>query len=433
MSKLWVIIKREYAQVVKKKTFLIGIILTPVFMAVIMLVPALLAQKKPDTVAKIAIIDLDGQGIGEKFAEGIDKYKLDDSSSAYQVTQILTPNPFDSLEIDRTRKELDSLILAKSLKSYLVIGNDIEYNDSCFMIAKSFNFRTSRRFDRTLSNILAGIRLEKSDINIGTDTVLTLTRRIEFEQQAPGGKERDFLTIYMTGLIFVMIIFVTVITYGQVLMRSIIEEKNSRIIEVMVSSVSPFQLMAGKIVGLGLANLTQVGIWVVLGSAVYLFKGDLAISPTISSTVFNPVFLVYYVCFLLLGYLMFSTVFALIGSIVNSEKEAQNFMFPIIMTLMLPVILGMYVIQEPDSTLVTVLSLIPFFSPTMMILRLNILGPETFSLANPILFEATLAVILTALTTLGIIWITGRIFRVGILMYGKRPTLPEILRWVGYK
>ncbi len=433
MSKLWVIIKREYAQVVKKKSFLIGIILTPAFMAVVIILPAMLATKKSDTVENIAIIDMDGQGIGERFAEGIKTYKLDDSNPAYNVTEILNLNPDDSVAVDRARKRLDSLILAKSLKSYLIIDNGIENNDSCFMVAKSFGLQTGRRFDKVISRILSEMRLEKSEINLGTDSVMTLTRRVAFEQQAPGGKERDFLTTYFAGLIFIMIIFITVITYGQVLMRSVIEEKNSRIIEVMVSSVSPFQLMGGKIIGLGLASLTQVGIWVALGAIIYFFKGDLSIAPAISDTVFNPVFIIYFICFMLLGYLMYSTIFALIGAIVNNEKEAQNFIFPVTLLNILPIVLGSYIIQEPESTFITVLSLIPFLTPTMMILRLNIMGPETFSFVNPIIFEATLGVILTFLATLGIIWVTGRIFRVGILMYGKRPTLPEILRWITYK
>jgi len=227
-----------------------------------------------------------------------------------------------------------------------------------------------------------------------------------------------------------MIIFITVITYGQVLMRTVIEEKNSRIIEVMVSSVSPFQLMAGKIIGLGLANLTQVGIWIAIGLGIYSFKGSLDISADIAGVIFNPVFIVFFLCYLIIGYLLFSTLFALVGSIVNTEKEAQNFVVPITMTLILPVIIAMYIIQEPDSAISVILSLIPFFTPTMMILRLNVIGPTSFNLGDPIILEATLGVILSALTTLGVIWVTSKIFRVGILMYGKRPTLPEILKWV---
>ena len=433
MNKLWVMIRNEYAQVVKKKSFLIGILLTPLFMIAVTVIPAMLAGKKSADTEKIAVIDLDREGKGQKFAEALDSYKIDDTLPAYEVTKIYEMDPLDSTGLMELRIELDSLILNKGLRNYIIIYDNIEMNDSAVMVAKSFGFRTNSRFEYRLSRILSASRLEKSNINLEVDSVLTLSRSISLKQQAPGGKERDFLTMYLGGIIFVMIIFMTVIGYGQVLMRSVIEEKNSRIIEVLVSSVSPFQLMAGKIIGLGLASLTQVAIWIGIGAVVYGFRSSLDISTDIAAVMFNPVFIVYFVIFMILGYIMYSTLFALIGSLVNTDKEAQNFIFPITMTLILPVIIAMYIAQEPDSTLAVVLSLIPFMTPTMMILRMNFIGVDTFSLATPVIFDATLGVIITAITTFLIIWITARIFRIGILMYGKRPTLPEIFKWVRYR
>ncbi|MCX6827561.1 MAG: ABC transporter permease, partial [candidate division Zixibacteria bacterium] len=426
------LIQREYAQVVKKKSFLVGVVLTPLFMVVIMVLPALLATKKSATTEKLAIIDMDEHEVGEKFKEAIKRYKLDDGSPAYAVTNIYTPNPDDSVEIIKLRQQLDSLIIDKKLKNYIVISQNAENNDSIFIVAKSFGLTTSSRFEKRLSDILSGIRLDKSQVNLDIDSVLFLTRKVELKDRAPGGKERDFMTMYMAGIVFIMIIFMTVIGYGQILMRSVIEEKNSRIIEVMVSSVSPFQLMAGKIIGLGLATLTQVGIWIIVGLGIYSYKGALNINADISGIIFNPVLILFFVLFLILGYILYTTLFALIGSICNTDKEAQNFIFPITMALIMPVIIAMYIIQEPDSVLATTLSLIPFFTPTMMILRLNVAGVETFSLANPIIIEASLGVLITTLTTVLVIWITSKIFRIGILMYGKRPTLPEIIKWVKY-
>jgi len=190
--------------------------------------------------------------------------------------------------------------------------------------------------------------------------------------------------------------------------------------------------MAGKIIGLGLATLTQVGIWLAIGLAIYSYRGALNISADIMGAIFNPVIIFFFLMYLILGYIMFSTLFALIGSICNTDKEAQNFIYPVTMSMILPLIIGMYVIQEPDSTVVTVLSLIPIFTPTLMILRLNVIGAETFSFTNSIVLEATLGIIITVLATALIIWLTSKIFRVGILMYGKRPTLPEIIRWIRY-
>ncbi|MCP4706078.1 MAG: ABC transporter permease [candidate division Zixibacteria bacterium] len=433
MSKMWVIIKREYAQVVKKKSFIVGILLTPIFMAAITIMPAMLASKKADDTHKMAVIEMDDKKIGEKFAESLTQYTLDNDLPAYEVTGIFNINADDTAKLAEQRSILDSLVRGKEIKSYLVINSNAAENDSIILVAKSFGFRTNSRFEKRLSDILSGIRLNKSEVNLEIDSILNLTRRIDISQQAPGGLERDFMTMYMGGIVFVMIIFMTIITYGQVLMRSIIEEKNSRIIEVMISSVSPFQLMAGKIIGLGLANLTQVGIWIVIGLGIYSFRGDLNISADVTATLFNPVFLLFFLVYMFIGYIMYSTLFALIGSIVNTDKEAQNFIFPITMALILPVMTAMYIIQEPDSVLTVTMSLIPIFTPTLMILRMNFIGVEAFTFANPIILEATIGVIITSLTTLLIIWLTSKIFRIGILMYGKRPTLPEIIKWMRIK
>ena len=432
MNKLWVIIKREYAQVVKKKSFVVGIVLLPVFMIVLTVVPSLLARKKPATSQQLAIVDLDGRKMGEKFAGKLERYKLDDSSLTYIVTDIYEIDPNDTTEYKAVRSRLDSALQSNKIKNYVVLFDDIVENDSCIVVAKSFSFRTADRFNWAITRVLTEERLLESNINMEVDSVLNLTHRTVFTQMAPGEKQRNFEVMYLGGLFFVLIIFGTVIGYGQILMRAVIEEKNSRIIEVMVSSVSPFQLMAGKIIGLGLASLTQVGIWVVIGLGIYQFRGNLSISADISDVLFNPILIFFFVVYLVLGYLLYSTIFALIGSIVNSEKESQGFIFPITMTVMLPIILSMYIIQEPNSLIATVLSLIPFMTPTMMVIRLNIMSPTNFTFADPIVLQSVIGVILTVLTILGVIWFTGRIFRVGILMYGKRPTLPEIIRWIKY-
>jgi len=238
----------------------------------------------------------------------------------------------------------------------------------------------------------------------------------------------------MGGLIFVFMIFGMVLAYGQMVMRSVIEEKNSRVMEVLVSSVTPFQLMLGKICGLGAATFTQIAVWVILGAGIYSMKGALNIDASIDRLVFNPVIVIFFVLFLVTGYLLYSTIFALIGSIVNNEKEAQHFVMPISISMMLPVMIAIHVIQEPNSTLSTVLSLIPIFTPTMMLLRVVFLAPTLteYTLLSGIVGQATLGLILVIVTIVGMIWVTSRIFRIGILMYGKRPTFPEIMKWIRY-
>lgn len=434
MRKFWTIVKAEFSQVVKKKSFLIGIILTPAFLVLITVLPALLADRGVSQPVRYAIVDIDGQGIGQRLSQAMTRYKLDDDSTteAYNLSGLYFVPHASSDQVDSLRSALDTAIGAGRLKYYVVIFPDIINNDSALLVSKSINFRTAARFDARISGILSEMRLENSNINLPIDSVMAMTRRIEMQQASPGGKKRDFMTVYFGAFIFIMIIFMSIIGFGQILMRSVIEEKNSRIMEVLVSSVSPFQLMLGKVIGLGAANLTQIAVWVGIGAVLFLYRGALNVPAEIGGIVFNPVLIVFFILFLIIAYVMYSSIFAFIGSICNTDKEAQNFMFPIIMSLMLPVLLLMYIIQEPDSTLSVVLSMIPILTPTMMVARLNIAAPETFNLADPIILEAVIGLIIALAFTVFLVWVTARVFRVGILMYGKRPTLPEIIKWVRY-
>jgi ABC-2 type transport system permease protein len=435
MDKFWTVFKTEYAQIVKKKSFLVGVFLTPLFIGILMFVPALLADKGIESPQAYSIIDADGRGLGQRFAKALQRYKLDNDTltQAYALENIYTVDANDLARIDSLRVHLDSLLQNKQLKYYVIIGPRPEKTDSVLLVSRSTNFKTAARFDNRISDILSSVRLENSNINLPVDSILTLTRRIDMQQLSPGGKSRDFLTLYFTGLVFVMIIFMTVISYGQVLMRSIIEEKSSRIVEVLVSSLSPSQLMYGKILGLGAANLTQVAIWVAVGLAIFLFKGPANVPTEIIGTVFNPIYVGFFVLYLLIAYLMFSTMFAFIGSICTTDKEAQNFIFPITMSLILPIIINMSIIQDPDSTLAVVLSLIPIFTPTIMVLRLTYANLDIFSFSEPIIAQATLGLVISAVFTAFVIWLSAKVFRMGILMYGKRATLPEIVKWVRHR
>lgn len=321
------------------------------------------------------------------------------------------------------------------MKYFLVINENAHRGDTnLYLVTNSDNFRTLGRFESRLSDILSSIRLEESNVNLGVDSVLTLTRRMDLPIRDAKGQSIPFMVKYLGGLIFVFLIFGMVLGYGQMVMRSVIEEKNSRIMEVLISSVTPFQLMLGKIVGLGAATFTQVAIWVVLGAGIYSMKGALNIDAAIDRLVFNPVIVIFFVLFLTTGYLLFSTIFALVGSIVNSEKEAQNFVMPISLSLILPVMLAIHIVQEPNSTLSVALSFIPIFTPTMMLIRVVFLAP-TLSSYTPftgIIGEAIIGFVIVCITLVILIWVTSKIFRIGILMYGKRPTLPEIIKWVKY-
>jgi ABC-2 type transport system permease protein len=437
VGKILIIMKREYAQIVKKKSFIVGILLTPVIMALFMLLPAWLADKKATDSEPIAVMDAGGEDIGEQFAASLDKYKLEDGRPYYKVKQTFTS--FDGP--DRFQQIYDSLsvdIAEQGVRYFLVIrpAASAVPNDSIFLVANNEDFRSMSRFETELSNIVSSMRLKVSSVNLPIDSVLTLTARIDLSRRDTTGSAVDFRVKYFGALVFVMLIYMMIIGYGQTVMRSVIDEKNSRIMEVMVSSVTPFQLMAGKLVGLGAAALTQVAIWIVLGLVMLGVSGSMAIQidPSIMRVVFSPIIVVFFALFLISGYLLYSTIFALLGSIVNSEKEAQNFMFPVIICLVVPMMVGISVVQDPNSTLAVVLSMIPFFAPTMMMMRIVFIAPTTteFSVFSGILGQSILSFLIVVAAIIVMVWISAKIFRIGILMYGKRPTLPEIIKWIKY-
>ena len=436
MSKFWIVFRQEYAQVVKKKSFVVGLLLTPILMGAFIVLPALLAQMKSSSTERLAVIDQSGYGLGRSFAESLDQYKLDDDITPYyQTVRVYDIRPSDSAGFAAVSDTLRGEINDKSIKYFLVLRKDAQlHNDSLYMVTNADNITSLKRFERRLTELVSAIRLRESNVNLGVDSVLTLTKSVDLEIRDTKGESISFITKYFSAMIFVGIMFGMMMGYGQLVMRSVIEEKNSRVMEVLISSVTPFQLMLGKVLGLGAATLTQVAIWFAVGAMAFVFRGTLNIDPSVDRIVFNPAVIVFFVLFLISGYLLFSTLFALIGSIVNTEKEAQNFVAPLTILMVLPFMLGIVVIQDPNGLLATVVSFIPFTAPAMMVMRLVFVAPmlESYSIFSGIVAEATISLALVTLTTMIMIWVTGKIFRVGILMYGKRPTLPEIMKWIKY-
>jgi ABC-2 type transport system permease protein len=403
-----------------------------------MILPAWLMSSQTAVGEKIVILDESGTGMGETLARSLEQYEDPDTEEPrYLVQYVINIPPGDSSRFNKLNDSLRSAINEKSLKYALVIKPSPALADTnLYLITNSDNFQSINRIEQSLTDIISATRLEMSNVNLPVDSVLTLTKQVNLPLRDTKGESIPFVVKYFAALIFIMLMYMMIITYGTTLMRSVIEEKNSRIMEVLVSSVSPFQLMLGKVIGLGMAAFTQVAVWVVLGLGIFFFSGAMAleIDPSLSRMVFNPVIVVFFVLLFVSGYIMYSTIFALIGSIVNSDKEAQNFIFPVTIMLIAPVIVGSAVIQDPYISWAVVMSYIPFFAPTMMLQRITFIAPTAthYSLFSGIVGEAILSFLVIVASTLVIIWITGRIFRVGILMYGKRPTFPELVRWVKY-
>ena len=421
MNKIFTILKREYKESVYKKSFLITTLITPVLMLAMVFLPAILTGVNVEETMDIKVIDY-SNWIFDELVEKMDT-KLSDGSQKYNLTQI----PHADKAFENLKESLKQEINDEQINGFIHIPADVVDSAKVEFYAKNVgNFDVNREIRNAVNEIVIDYRISKSGLE--ADLVNELTKRVSLKtekiRKGEEEKEGGFAQEYFSTIGFVMILYITIILYGATIMRGVIQEKNSRIIEILLSSANSFQLMLGKVVGLGSVGLTQYLIWSVFGILLMLYGGGVS---GFSSDWFNfsPMIFVYFVLFFILGYFLFATLYAGIGSITNSDQEAQQLSFPVVMLLVVPLLLMTFIIKNPDSTLAVVLSLIPFFSPILMFTRINITEPS--------MLEIWGAILLLILTILGFIWVVAKIYRVGILMYGKKPNLPEVMRWIRAK
>ncbi|HHF52706.1 MAG TPA: ABC transporter permease [Candidatus Aminicenantes bacterium] len=424
MNKILAVIKREYLQIVRTKTFILGTVLGPVIMGLFIFVPILVSMMSVGDQERIGVVDASRE-IYEELENRMD-FKLKDGRLKYVLE-----NYELTADLRQLKDALNQKVLSGDISGYMYIPeNIIEGGTVEFAAENVSDFEKISSINKVLNAVIVEKRLNKAGLD--PEEVSRYMEEVKFVTQkvTKKGVEEDTGGTFIVSYILVLILYMTLIFYGQLILRGVIEEKSSRVVEVVLSSLKPSQLMAGKILGIAAVGLTQYLIWAVFGVVLTSYSSSLMSSffpqasgfkiPSIPMYVF-----VYFVVFFILGYFLFSTLYAAIGSTVNSEKEAQQLGTPLTMMLVIPILLMMFVMRSPDSTLSIVLSLIPFFSPILMLLRVCVLLPPFIEILSSIVLLIT--------TTVGMIWITGKIYRVGLLMYGKRPSLPEIIKWVRYK
>ncbi|MCU0640011.1 MAG: ABC transporter permease [Candidatus Krumholzibacteria bacterium] len=420
MKKMFKVVKREYLERVKKKSFLIGTILGPALMAVLIFAPMLFMKYTPETRTRIAVIDMTGAGIFGRLQAALTD-TLADGTPKYELRKVDVAGG----DLAGTKNELNYEIESDVLEGYIVLPEDvIEKGEANFYGKRLGNIKTMERFESALDNTVIGIRLEIEGIDDASVEKLTKGLKVEVIQVKEGKEEtgKGFDSMFMSSFMFVMMLYMTILMWGIAVQRSIIEEKNNRVIEVMLSSLRPIDLLAGKILGVGAVGLTQYLIWAVFGVVLALYGmsmggpvAEVAASLSIGTMAF---FVAYY----LLGFLFYATLFAGIGSVCNTDQEAQQLQQPIVLCLVFTILVPMMIIQNPDSMFATVISLIPFFTPIVMFMRINILTPPVWQ------------IVLSFLIMIGSIYaaalLSAKIFRIGILMYGKRPDLREMIKWM---
>jgi len=421
MHKIWTLIKREYKETVYKKSFIFMTILTPILMVGMGVIPSLLMSLETEESVTFHVID-QSDFIYPELVKSLSD-TMSNGEQKYNFVHIKTTGT----DITSAVNEQKMLIQTEKISGLILIPADVVESGIIELYAKNVaNYDLNRAVRNTIGKIVVDHRINVSGLN--PETINELTRRLEMTtiKITKEGKEskRGFLDEYFSTFVFILILYMTLIFNGSAIMRSIIQEKSSRIIEVLLGSASPFQLMAGKIIGQGSVGLTQYIIWSAFGILMVLYGGNvMPLSDKYFS--FAPSIFVYFVVFYLLGFFFYSAFFSAIGSLTNTDQEAQQLIMPVIMFLIVPLMLLGFMVKSPDSTLITTMSMIPFFAPIMMFGRINI--------SNPPFIEVMGSIVILIVSTVFVIWLVSRIFRVGILMYGKRPTFPEIIKWFSYK
>jgi ABC-2 type transport system permease protein len=450
MNKIKLIISREYLTRVKKKSFLVMTLLGPILFAAMMIVPAWLASREDTEVRNIAVVDSSGIFINRiedteyiKFEylqnKSIDEVRKEfPESEYYAVLQILPSITYESSAVHLFSNTQPSF----SIKSHIANSMEKELRNQ------------KLRANGIDENVLKSI---KSDVSIRT------IQWTDDGEEKESSTEVNMAIGYASGFLIYFFIFL----FGAQVMRGVIEEKTNRIVEIIISSARPFQLMMGKIVGIALVGLTQFLLWIVLTfiiltgvkaaffpelgtqNAQDIVKQEVVVQdlfgqeniPQVEtiqpqnfdkfSSILNAAKSIDYgvlfgsfIFFFLGGYLLYGSLFAAIGAAVDNETDTQQFMLPITIPLILGIVVMMNVVQNPDSPIAFWFSIIPFTSPIVMMVRIPFGVPY---------WELALSMGLLVITFIGSVWLAGKIYRTGILMYGKKTSYKELWKWLRYK
>lgn len=451
MNKILLVIKREYLTRVRKKSFIIMTILAPILLAAMILIPAWVMSRDDSVEKRIAVV---GEGAGLFYG---------DIPSTKSLKFEYLPET-SSKEIKENYEEL-------GYYGFLLISPKVVYipNAVQFYSSKQPNLEMLIYISNALENEIEKRKLQSYNIE-DLDKIMKeveSTVKIQTILISDDGKEKKTSTglsmaiAYISGLLIYMLTFL----FGAQVMRGVIEEKTNRIVEILISSVKPFQLMMGKILGIAMVGLTQFFLWIVFTLIIVSFAqsaflpddltipnnqitqsimsaeqntGDEAVRDAVAIPELNelqailesakainwPLILGSFLIYFLGGYLLYAALFAAVGSAVDNETDTQQFMIPITIPLLLGLFVSMAAFQNPDSSLVFWFSFIPFTSPMVMMARLPFGVPP---------LELIISMALLILTFIGTTWMAAKIYRTGILMYGKKPSYKELFKWLRYK
>ena len=446
MNKLWLIITREFLTRVKKKSFILVTILAPLGIGLIMFVAVYLASTSAKANKNIVIVD------------DADVVDLKNLKSSY-LTFVLSNESLDEMKKSYEEQGYDILLHIPPFPDLNSKNHQVEYYSK-----EKLSLPTIESLERRIENAFEEYKIDNSEIdrmvlanleiNIGLENGLLY----ETDESIQGDKSSKISSIIATGLSYFMgfLMYMVIFIFGGMVMRSVMEEKINRIVEVMISSVKPFQLMLGKIIGVGFVGLTQLAIWIILIPLIMIVvtlimgpdmagsSSDIAQATEMVNEISQqdddfsltkliveikaqnwllilPAFIIYF----LGGYFIYSSMFAAVGSAIGDDLgEGQQMMFPIVIPVIIAIIMVPSVFSNPDGPIAVFGSMFPLFSPILMPARLPF---------DPPLWQVFLSIFILVVSAIFMVWLAGRIYRVGIFMYGKKASFREIAKWIFYK
>lgn len=411
MHNVWLIAKREYLERVRTKAFLISTLMIPLLMGG-GIVGSIIAGSKTKSTSHITIVSPDQQLATDLQNE------LEHGKDSQMTVDIISPGN------SATKASLDSMLADKQIDGYLWITPASDPNarpSFAYTPRSTADISTKTTITSALRTVLMRERLSHDGLVARDVDSLMEPVKVDTTQ---AGKNADTTSSFVAIYVLFFLMYMVILLYGMNVARSIIEEKTSRVFEVLLATIRPEEMMAGKVIGVGSVGLTQVAVWLL--TAILLTSGSWigAIAGGNAHVSLSAMQIIFFVVYFLLGYLLYSSIAAALGAMVNSEQELQQLNMILVMPLAGCMFALAPVISNPSGPIARVISLIPFCTPLIMYLRI--------SLATPPAWEIALSIVLMIVTIYAILWVASRIYRVGILMYGKRPNLPEILRWLKY-
>ncbi len=427
MKKIWIVLKSEFIRRIRSVWFIVGTLLAPVLLIALSTLPAILG---------IAAVGSEERTIAV----------VDDTGVLLSELEPLIRDQYDITASDASPETLREQVLDGAYDGYLYIPESLMSGEgeAEFYSVEGSGLSGASRLERGLTRALEEYRLETYDVSDEIRAILSTSVPLRSIKITEEGEQEDNAAFFsIVGYIMGFIIYIAMFIYGAYVTQGVLEEKTSRVIEVMISSVRPFQMLMGKVLGIGAVGLVQMIVWSGLMLAGTLFAGSviaLFLDPAdlnvpidasqeellqavdITIPTIDPMVFVWFVLFFIGGYLLYASLFAAVSSVVEQQQDAQGLLMPIYMLIIIPIMFIAVFVESPNSGLATGLSMVPFFSPILMVVRIAVTQVP--------LWQILLSYGLLIGTFLGAMWLSSRIYRIGILMYGKKPTLKDLGRWI---